>query len=79
MVIRSNINVKLVSPKFLKIMYVLNFIMFCSCNIDLFQVKNHVLLVTVEPEGFPAKPHVRERQLIIFNIGVCLVSIYLCI
>ncbi|MED6192118.1 hypothetical protein PIB30_007295 [Stylosanthes scabra] len=32
--------------------------------------KHNVLLVTVEPEGFPAIPHVQERQFIIFNI-VC--------
>ncbi|KAI5424403.1 hypothetical protein KIW84_030550 [Lathyrus oleraceus] len=30
----------------------------------------HLVLVTVEPEGFPAKPHVPERKFIIFNI-VC--------
>ncbi|KHN43303.1 hypothetical protein glysoja_001886 [Glycine soja] len=28
-----------------------------------------LVLVTVEPEGFPAKLHVAERQFIIFNIG----------
>ncbi|KAL2345665.1 hypothetical protein Fmac_006950 [Flemingia macrophylla] len=35
-------------------------------NQDEFQL----ILVTVEPEGFPAKRHVSERQFIIFNI-VC--------
>ncbi|KAL1339291.1 hypothetical protein AAHE18_U025400 [Arachis hypogaea] len=30
----------------------------------------NILFVTVEPEGFPAIPHVQERQFIIFNI-VC--------
>ncbi|PNX80204.1 hypothetical protein L195_g036201 [Trifolium pratense] len=34
------------------------------------QDETHLILVTVEPEGFPAKPHVPERQFIIFNI-VC--------
>ncbi|XP_061357478.1 uncharacterized protein LOC133301794, partial [Gastrolobium bilobum] len=34
------------------------------------QDETHLLLVTVEPEGFPAKLHVPERQFIIFNI-VC--------
>lgn len=37
-----------------------------SSNQDEFQL----ILVTVEPEGFPAKLHVAERQFIIFNI-VC--------
>lgn len=37
-----------------------------SSNQDEFQL----VLVTVEPEGFPAKPQVAERQFIIFNI-VC--------
>ncbi|KAL1310276.1 hypothetical protein HN51_052916 [Arachis hypogaea] len=32
--------------------------------------KHNILLVTVEPEGFPAIPHVQEREFIIFNI-VC--------
>ncbi|KAK2365009.1 hypothetical protein P8452_67843 [Trifolium repens] len=34
------------------------------------QDETHLILVTVEPEGFPAKQHVPERQFIIFNI-VC--------
>ncbi|XP_004494589.1 uncharacterized protein [Cicer arietinum] len=34
------------------------------------QDEPHLILVTVEPEGFPAKQHVLERQFIIFNI-VC--------
>ncbi|XP_058738535.1 uncharacterized protein LOC131610579 isoform X1 [Vicia villosa] len=34
------------------------------------QDATHLVLVTVEPEGFPAKPHVPERKFIIFNI-VC--------
>ncbi|CAJ2661690.1 unnamed protein product [Trifolium pratense] len=32
------------------------------------QDETHLILVTVEPEGFPAKQHVPERQFIIFNI-----------
>ncbi|XP_058740559.1 uncharacterized protein LOC131612824 isoform X2 [Vicia villosa] len=34
------------------------------------QDEAHLVLVTVEPEGFPAKQHVPERKFIIFNI-VC--------
>ncbi|OIW08931.1 hypothetical protein TanjilG_05907 [Lupinus angustifolius] len=33
------------------------------------QDKTYVL-VTVEPEGVPAKPYIQERQFIIFNIGI---------
>lgn len=40
-----------------------------SYNLGLIQDETHFLLVTVEPEGFPAKLHVPERQFIIFNIG----------
>jgi hypothetical protein len=43
--------------------------MLCSYNLDLIQDETHLILVTVEPEGFPAKQHVPERQFIIFNIG----------
>ncbi|KAK7284380.1 hypothetical protein RJT34_19125 [Clitoria ternatea] len=34
------------------------------------QDESQLILVTVEPEGFPAKPRVPEREFIIFNI-VC--------
>lgn len=52
----------------MKSLYVLNFINFVHATFDLIQDKTHVL-VTVTPEGFPAKPNVPERQFIIFNIG----------
>lgn len=46
----------------------MNSIMFGFLSIDFVQDKTHVL-VTVEPEGFVAIPHVPERPFIIFNIG----------
>jgi len=41
----------------------------CAYVIDFIQEEFQLVLVTVEPEGFPAKQHVPERQFIIFNIG----------
>lgn len=62
--------------KFLKSLYVLLLCFVLSCYIvDWIQDEFLLVLVTVEPEGFPAKLHVAERQFIIFNIGnvFCLV------
>ena len=41
----------------------------CAYVTDFIQEKFQLVLVTFEPEGFPAKQHVPERQFIIFNIG----------
>lgn len=54
----------------------LNFIMLYSYNLDLIQDEAHLVLVAVEPEGFPAKQNVPERQFIIFNIGNIMHNIY---
>jgi len=54
------------TAKFLKSLYVL---VIFAYVIDFLQEEFQVVLVTVEPEGFPAKQYVRERQFIIFNIG----------
>lgn len=49
------------------------FSFFLTALCDLFQV---YVLVTVEPEGVVAKPHVPERELALFNIGTVVVFLY---
>lgn len=39
-------------------------------NLNIWAVQDGIyVLVTVEPEGFVAKPNVGEREFILFNIG----------